>query len=153
MSHLQKLLFEYDEMIAGTMQKYGFLLLRYSLALVFIWFGMLKPLGLSPAADLVASTAFWLDPEWFIPVLGWWEVLIGVLMLFKSTIRLAILLLFLQMPGTFMPIFILPDVVFTSAPFGLTIEGQYIIKNMTLIAAAIAIGGTVNRPDSEKELH
>ena len=153
MSRLKNLISTYDAWIAGTMHRYGFILLRISLAIVFIWFGMLKPLGLSPAASLVAQTAFWFDPDWFIPVLGYWEVLIGLLMLFRRTVRVAILLLFLQMPGTFMPIFVLPEVVFTQAPFGLTLEGQYIIKNITLIAAAIAVGGTVKLKDQPDEIH
>ena len=56
---------------------------------------------------------------------------------------LAIALLFLQMPGTFLPLVLLPEVCFTNAPFGLTLEGQYIIKNLTLISAGIVVGGTV----------
>jgi uncharacterized membrane protein YkgB len=144
---------QFDDWNVKTMHKYGFLLLRYSLAIIFIWFGILKPLGLSPAAGLVERTAYWFSPEWFLPVLGWWEVAIGVFLMFRPTVRLALLLLFLQMPGTFFPLILLPDVVFTSFPFGLTLEGQYIIKNLILIAAAIAVGGTVNVIDTRKELH
>jgi hypothetical protein len=47
------------------------------------------------------------------------------------------------MPGTLLPIVLLPEQVFTQAPFGLTMEGQYIVKNMVLIAAALVIGATV----------
>ena len=57
--------------------------------------------------------------------------------------RLTLLLLFLQMPGTVLPIFITPEAVFTIFPFGLTIEGQYIVKNLALITAAIVLGSTV----------
>jgi uncharacterized membrane protein YkgB len=58
-------------------------------------------------------------------------------------LRLTILLLYLQMPGTLAPIFLLPDQVFTAFPFGLTLVGQYIVKNVVLIAAALVIGATV----------
>lgn len=142
-----------DQWLANQMHKYGFVLLRYSLAIIFIWFGVLKPLGLSPAQDLVAKTAFWFSSDWFVPVLGWWEVAIGVFLLFRRTVRLAILLLFLQIPGTFLPLVLLPDLTFTEFPYGLTLEGQYIVKNLILIAAAIAVGGTVNTEDSHQELH
>jgi hypothetical protein len=41
-----------------------------------------------------------------------------------------------------LPLVLLPEVTFSSFPFGLTLEGQYIIKNLTLIAAALVVGGT-----------
>jgi uncharacterized membrane protein YkgB len=134
---------EVDRRIAGWMNQYGHTLLRVALAIVFIWFGLLKPLGLSPAESLVKQTVFWFDPDVFFPILGWWEVAIGVCLLIRPLIRVAILLLFLQMPGTFLPLVLLPDQVFTAFPFGLTMEGQYIIKNLVLISAAIVVGGTV----------
>jgi hypothetical protein len=47
------------------------------------------------------------------------------------------------MPGTLLPVFIIPGAVFTSFPFGLTLEGQYIVKNLALITAGIVLGSTV----------
>ncbi|MFB6347061.1 MAG: hypothetical protein ABEK50_15155 [bacterium] len=134
-----------DRWIASTMAEYGPWLLRMSLGVVFIWFGALKPLGISPAEPLVRKTVFWFDPDWFVPFLGYWEMAIGAGLLFRPLIRGAILLLFLQMPGTVMPLFLLPGVCFNSIPFGLTMEGQYIIKNLVLISAALVIGGTVRQ--------
>ncbi|MCH8293848.1 DoxX family protein [Candidatus Poribacteria bacterium] len=141
-----------DVSITNWMDKYGQLLLRYSLATVFIWFGILKPLGISPANELVRRTVYWLPPETFIPILGWWEVAIGVCLLFRPLLRFAILLLFLQMPGTILPLILLPEVCFTQFPFGLTLEGQYIIKNLTLISAGIVIGGTVRAKPQRNKL-
>ena len=57
--------------------------------------------------------------------------------------RTTLLLLFLQMPGTALPLVILPEVCFTRFPFGLTLEGQYIVKNLVLITAGLVIGSTV----------
>ncbi|MCS6770929.1 MAG: hypothetical protein NZ740_02750 [Kiritimatiellae bacterium] len=125
------------------MERNGIRMLRVSLGIVFLWFGALKTAGMSPAQELVARTVYWVSPEFFIPVLGWWEVIIGVGLLIRPLARVAIALLFLQMPGTFLPLVLLPDVCFTSIPFGLTIEGQYIVKNLVLISAAIVVGGTV----------
>lgn len=139
-----------DPAIAGWMENNGIRLLRISVGIVFVWFGALKTVGMSPAQELVANTVYWLPPEFFIPVLGWWEVLIGVGLLIRPLARLAIALLFLQMPGTFLPLILLPDVCFTSIPFGLTIEGQYIIKNLVLISAAIVVGGTVRAPGGDR---
>lgn len=140
-----------DRHIAGWMQKYGILLLRIAVAVVFIWFGALKLFpGASPAEDLVRSTVYWFDFDWFFPVLGVWEILIGLFLLVRPLIRVAILLLFLQMPGTFLPLILEPAACFATWPFQapwdifvLTIEGQYIIKNLVLITAALVVGGTV----------
>jgi len=132
-----------DRRIVSWMRTHGVGLVRLSLAIVFIWFGALKPLGASPANDLVARTVYWVDPDWFIPVLGVWEVLIGVCMLWRPLIRVSIALLALQMPGTFLPLVLLPDICFIHVPWAPTLEGQYIIKNLVLISAAIVVGGTV----------
>jgi len=132
-----------DRRIALWMQRWGFALLRISLAIVYLWFGALKPLGLSPASELVARTVTFISPEIFIPVLGVWECLIGLCLLFRPLVRVALLLLFLQMPGTALPLVLLPEICFTQFPYAPTLEGQYIIKNLILISAAIVVGGTV----------
>ena len=125
---------------------YGILLLRYSQAMVFIWFGLLKPLGISPAQELVENTVYWFDDKaTFVNLLGWWEVVIGFTMCFRPLIRISIFLLFLQMPGTFLPLVLLPEVCFTDFPYGLTLEGQYIVKNLIIISSALVIGGTVRK--------
>ncbi len=131
-----------DRAIARFMRRVGVRVLRISLGVVFVWFGALKLVGMSPAEELVRATVYWISGDLFIPILGVWEVLIGLFLLYRPTIRLALALLFLQMPGTMLPLFLLPDVAFSSIPFGLTLEGQYIIKNLTLIAAALVVGGT-----------
>jgi len=136
----------FDRTIASTLARYGLPALRWSLAVVFVWFGLLKPLGVSPANDLVTRTVYWFDPAWFVPLLGWWEVLIGVCMVIRPLNRAAILLLALQMPGTFLPLVLLPDICWTHVPWAPTLEGQYIIKNLVLIAAAMVIGGAVRTP-------
>ena len=140
-----------DRRIAGWMRRYGLSVLRVGLALVFIWYGILKPLGMSPAAELVRRTVYFVPPDVFIPILGWWEVAIGVGLLYRPLNRTAIFLLFLQMPGTLLPLVLLPEVCFTQAPWGLTLEGQYIIKNAVLIGAALVVGGTVRTWEDEAE--
>ena len=133
-----------DRRIASWMAEHGPTLLRYTLGIVFVWFGALKLFGgASPAEELVKRTVYWFDPAWFFPFLGVWEVVIGVGLLIRPLIRLAILLLFLQMPGTFLPLVVVPEACWTAFPFALTLEGQYIVKNLVLIAAALVVGGTV----------
>ena len=115
--------------------------LQISLGIVFIWFGVLKVFGNSPANDLIIKTVYWFNPDVFIPILGIWEATIGICLLFPSFIRFGLFLLALQMPGTFLPLVLLPEVCFQSFPFDLTLEGQYIVKNLVLIGAAMVVGG------------
>jgi len=149
---MKNLFDRFDPLITQWMDRHGVRLLRWSVAIVFIWFGGLKTVGISPAQELVTRTVYWFPPEIFIPVLGWWEVLIGIGLLFRPLARFAIALLFLQMPGTFLPLVLLPDICFTSVPFGLTIEGQYIVKNLVLISAALVVGGTMRQSNGERRL-
>lgn len=144
---------ETDQWIAKQMKQWGIPAIRFSFGIIFIWFGILKPLGLSAAAPLLTATVAWLpfgSSEVWLSVIGWWEVLIGITFLFKKTTRIAIGLLFLQMVGTFMPLVFLPEVVYQNAGtiYLPTMEGQYIIKNLMIIASALVVGGTVyKRPD------
>jgi uncharacterized membrane protein YphA (DoxX/SURF4 family) len=149
MSLLESLFDRVDKAITGWMARYGLLLLRWSLGIVFFWFGLLKFFdGLSPAQGLAARTISVLTlgkvpPSTSIPVLATWECLIGVGLLAGRAKRLTLLLLFVQMSGTLMPLLFFPHEVFLRFPYAPTLEGQYIIKNLVLISAAIVIGATV----------
>lgn len=133
-----------DRSITEWMAKYGLRVLRIALGFIFFWFGALKLFpGLSPAEDLVRQSTFFVNPAWFYPLLAVWEMTIGIGLMFGLFMRLTLLLLFLQMPGAFLPLFIVPEKVWTVFPYGLTIEGQYIFKNFILIGAGLVLGGTV----------
>ena len=148
MPTINALLSTFDRLVVWTMDAVGIQFARFALGIVFIWFGALKMIGdLSPAYDLVAATVYWLTPEIIIPLIGLWEVAIGVAFLFPPLTRLALLLLIPQMPATFLPLVLLPAVTFTVVPWGLTLEGQYIVKNLVIIACALIIGGTALRKD------
>ena len=134
----------FDQKIINFMSGYGIISLRIGLGIIFLWFGMLKFFpGLSPAEELVRNTVYFMDPDILIPMLACWESLIGIGLITGKFMRITLLLLFLQMPGTALPLIILPEQVWTSFPFGLTLEGQYIVKNLVLIGAGLVLGGTV----------
>ena len=121
-------------------------LVRIPLFIIFFWFGFLKIINLSPAQQLVMDTVYWMPflnaSVWTI-IIGYWEVLIAIFFLFKKTTLLAMILLLIQMTGTFLPLVILPEITFqNSNPFLPTLEGQYIIKNIIIITAALIIGRT-----------
>jgi uncharacterized membrane protein YphA (DoxX/SURF4 family) len=138
-----------DASITNWMARYGLLLLRISLGIVFLWFGALKFFpGLSPASDLAARTidtlSFGIMPARVsVPLLAGWECLIGVGLLLGIFMRATLLLLAVQMAGTLLPLMLFPNKMFTRIPYAPTLEGQYIIKNAVLISAAIVLGATV----------
>lgn len=127
--------------ISSWMERHGYRLLRVAMGIIFIWFGALKPLGLSPAEALVAKATAWIPVPGFLYILAAWEIAIGVCFLWKRLIRWGVVLLFLHMPGTMLPLLTLRDETFVRFPFALSLEGQYIVKNLVLIAAGIVIGG------------
>jgi uncharacterized membrane protein YkgB len=141
-----------DHGIAEFMNRWGTIALRISLATIFLWFGILKPLGMSPAEPLVRASVEWMplfSPTTWLGIIGWWEVAIGVTFLFRKTIRIAIALLAMQMVGTFLPLVMLPQVTFQPGgfPYAPTMEGQYIIKNLLILSAALVVGGTVHQKE------
>ena len=119
-------------------------LIRIPLFIIFFWFGILKVLKMSPATELIIDTVFWmplLSAENWVIIIGYWEMAIGLCFLNKKTTLIAVILMFLQMTGTFLPLVILPEVTFQNSNLFLpTLEGQYIIKNIIIITAALIIG-------------
>lgn len=138
-----------DAAITAWMARHGVRLLRVTLGVVFLWFGFLKFFpGLSPATELATRTIEVLTfghvpPRAAITVLAAWESLIGLGLIFGVAMRATLFLLFVQMLGTITPVFLFPELVFTRIPYAPTLEGQYIIKNIVLVSAAIVIGATV----------
>jgi len=115
---------------------------RFGLFVIFFWFGLLKVLGESPASPLVQAlfekTINFMPFGMFLILFGLIEMVIGILFLMKGYERLVILLLFLHMITTFMPLIFVPGATWTGFLIP-TLEGQYIIKNVALISAAISI--------------
>ena len=139
-----------DKEVTDWLKGHSYNFLKYSLAIIFIWFGILKPLGLSSSNDLIAKTVYFVDPSWFIPFLGLWEIAIGICILFRPLVRIGIFLMALQMIGTFLPLILLPEVIYIKFPFLMTLEGQYIIKNLVLIGAGMIVGSHArDRKDGE----
>jgi uncharacterized membrane protein YkgB len=138
-----------DRRITSWMAEHGLLFLRIALGIVFVWFGALKVIpDTSPAEALAGQTIERLTgglvpAATALPVLALWEVAIGVGLFIGRGMRVTLLLLFVQMLGTITPLFLFPTQTFTRFPWAPTLEGQYIIKNLVLVAAAIVLGATV----------
>ena len=119
-----------DTHVTTWMARYGILLLRISVGVVFLWFGVLKFFpGLSPAERLATQTIGTLtfghlSPGIAILILASWESLIGIGLILGLFMRATLLLLFLQMLGAITPLFLYPSQVFTHIPYAPTLDGQ-----------------------------
>lgn len=122
-------------------------LLRWAIGINYFWFGILKFFnGLSPAEHLAKDTiriiTFGFIPDVVnLMLLAIWEVGIGVFFLSGYFTRFGAKAAIVHMIFTFLPLFFFPDVSFTQehAPYGFTIVGQYIVKNLVFLAALIII--------------
>lgn len=118
------------------------LLARLSLFVIFFWFGILKVIGTSPALPLVQELHGALIP--FVPfsaffvLFGFFEMGIGALFLIPKAEKGAFTILLIHMFMTFLPLLLLPGAVWRHA-LTPTLEGQYIIKNIALIALAFGL--------------
>jgi uncharacterized membrane protein YkgB len=138
-----------DRRVTQWMARNGVLLLRVAVGIVYLWFGLLKFFPHSSPAEMLAGetiqklTGDRIAPEIALPVLAAWECLIGLGMISGVALRATIFLLLLQLAGTVTPLLFFPHATFTHFPLVPTLEGQYIIKNIIIISAALVIGATV----------
>jgi uncharacterized membrane protein YkgB len=148
-------LLSFDQRMIHFFRRVSIPLARFGLFVIFFYFGLLKVLGLSPAgplvADLLARTIPFISPSVFILLFGMFEMLIGILFFIKGMERIVIPLLFLHMLATFLPLILLPEV--TWLKWGVpSLEGQYIIKNLALIAAAVGIAAHLHPVKTFREM-
>ncbi|MCG2459545.1 hypothetical protein K8352_02150 [Flavobacteriaceae bacterium F89] len=123
--------------------KIKFNILAMSIGIVYLWFGALKFFPhLSPAEDLAVNTIDILDfglipSNVAIILLALWETGIGFLLVFNRFRLWALGLAIIHIVLTFTPMFFFPEQIFNKGPFGLTLLGQYIIKNIIIFSILI----------------
>lgn len=131
-------------------------LLRISIGIIYIWFGMLKFFpGFSPAQDLAINTIQKLTfntipAHTSLILLAGWETLVGVLLIIGWQLRKVLLFMILHMICTFTPLLFFPELSFKVAPYRFTLVGQYIMKNIIILSASWILWQAV--PD-EKEIN
>jgi len=143
-----------DNFLIDTFKRYGTTTLRISLGVVFLWFGFLKFFpNVSPAETLATRTIDVLTfgliiPSVSVKILAAWESLIGLGLLTNKFQRVTLFLLWSQMVGAWSPLVIFPNEMFISFPFVLTLEGQYIVKNLVIIAGSFVLAGMVRNKNT-----
>jgi putative oxidoreductase len=141
----------FDHVLIELLRKYSPAILRISLGIVFFWFGALKVAGVSPVADLLEETVWWLPSSTTVIVLGVTEVLIGLGLIFGIAPRVVLLLFTLQMVGTFLTFFVVPGRMFDGNPLKLTVLGEFVVKNLVLLAAGLSVASTIPKLDSQND--
>ena len=123
--------------------------LRISLGVVFVWFGALKAAGVTPVGDLVAGAFPWLDRSWFVPALGVAEVVLGLALLVGRWLTFVGVVLIAHLCGTFLVLVMEPHLAFQYGnPLLLTTVGEFVLKNLVLISAAVVLAAQLRRPHS-----
>ncbi|MDX2564779.1 hypothetical protein PV371_34710 [Streptomyces sp. TX20-6-3] len=126
--------------LAPRLHRYGLVMLRAGLGVVFVWFGVLKVIGLSPAAALVVDVLPFTAGDWFVPALGWAEVALGLWLTSGRTRALAMPVLTAHLCGTFAVLVLTPSVAFShSNPLLLTLVGEFVVKNVVLLAGVVVV--------------
>ena len=138
-------LIQVEQRLCGWTARYGMVLTRVSLGIVFLWFGMLKFLHGTTAIDALAEhtigmiTLHLVPPVLTLHILAAWECLIGLGLLLGAYLRTTLLLLLLHLPGTFLPLILLPRECWIHFPFFPSLVGHYILKNFVLVSAGIMV--------------
>jgi len=140
-------LFRLDEFLLNFLRRWSITALRLALGSVFLWFGALKIFGSSPVAALIRETYRFMPITLFVLVLGVWEMVIGVGIIFKRALRCVLILMGIHLIGTFSAIWFNPSIFFVQGvPFCLTVDGEFVIKNLVLITGALVIAGYEVKP-------
>lgn len=141
---LRRRLESYDRTIRELLGRASPMLLRISLAVVFVWFGALKVAGVSAVGGLVAATVPFLDSAWFVPALGVVEIVIGLAFATGRILRVVLPVFAAHMAGTFLVLVALPDVAFQGAnPLLLTAVGEFVVKNVVLLTSGLVVASGV----------
>jgi uncharacterized membrane protein YkgB len=139
--------------------RYSISMLRVSLGLIILGFGVLKYFpGLSPAENLVKTTTHVLTFG-LVPTMGiiamvataTLECVIGLSLIFRRGLRATIYLLFLWLMGILSPVVLLPHRLFSGPDHAPTLEGQYVLKDLILFTASLVVATTLYRTTSATE--
>jgi putative oxidoreductase len=135
-----------EERLVLLAQRHSVGMLRAALGIVFLWFGVLKLAGVSPVGEVVTRTLFVLPMRPAMILLGVVETAIGISLITGRALRAALAVLLVQMCGTFLVLVLAPDLSFQHGnPLLLSTVGEFVIKNLVLISAGVALVGALRR--------
>lgn len=125
-------------------------MLRVSVGVVFVVFGVLKFFpGVSPAQDLVVRTTDILTmgvipADVALVLVATLECVIGLCLITGRAMRAGVYLLAIQLIGILSPLVLLAGRMFGGPHGAPTLEGQYVLKDLILVGAALVIAATLS---------
>ena len=144
-------LVKFDHALIEGTRRYSIPVLRVALGIVFLWFGLLKVFGVSPVADMVVRTAYFLPPKLALVGMGVLETIIGLGLLSGIAMRFTLALFFIQMLGTFLTVVTRPAMLVQNGnPLVLSVYGEFLLKNLVLIAAGLTIASSIPKAQQKK---
>lgn len=120
-------------------------ILAITIGIVYLWFGALKFFPLQSPAESLAQNTIDIITLHLIPksvsiiLLALLETLIGIMLILNIKRRLVLKVTFAHIILTFIPLFAFSEMSFSVAPYSFTLLGQYIFKNIIIIAALITL--------------
>lgn len=148
-----------ENLIHYQLVRHSVKVLRVAVGLVFLGFGFLKYFpNVSPAQGIAEATTHILF-RGLIPghvaltMIATLECVIGLTLILGRGVRLGIWLLTIEFAGILSPLVLLPGRLFAGPDHAPTLEGQYVLKDIILVGAAMVIaaasfrGGRIVRAD------
>lgn len=126
--------------------RHGFVTLRICIGLVYLWFGALKfdPIvthedSYLPGVTMDALTRGVISSADGVRLLALWECAIGVCLTAGIFMRIAMVMMGIHLVVMLVPAVVSPRKLWHTFPYGLTLKGQYIVKNLVFMGAAVAL--------------
>jgi uncharacterized membrane protein YkgB len=145
---IQSTFVRFDTAFINWARRNSMTMLRLAVGIVYVWFGALKLFpGYSPAEPLIRAAYGFFPPEilvFFVPFIGAFEIAIGLLFIYGKLPRITMALMLMQMAGAVSPIVLAPARVWEQFPLVWTLEGQYIFKDIILIAVGLTIAAATS---------
>jgi len=144
-NHANDLLIRFEGAVHGWLVQHSITVLRISLGVVFLGFGVLKLFpGVSPAEGLVEATievmtGGLVPARLGLVVTALLECAIGISLIAGRWVRLTVYLLAVELLGILSPLVLLPGRMFGGPFHAPTLEGQYVLKDLILVSAAMVI--------------
>lgn len=135
-----------DERVVTLLRRHAPTVMRWALGLVFVWFGALKVANVTPVAQLVADTlaAVPIPSSVLVPALGGFEIVVGLALVSGRFLRPVLAAMVGHLIGTFLVLVVQPQVAFQDGnPLLLTTEGEFVVKNLVLIAGALLVAAAL----------
>jgi uncharacterized membrane protein YkgB len=131
-----------DPYLSSTLRwlhQHSLFLIRITIGIVFLWFGLLKVFNVSPLIPVLKQTYSFFPFPAFSIFVGVWEIIIGLGFIFNLYLNATLILLWLQMGGIFISVLLNPSIFFDGNPFFLTTQGEFLVKNFIIIAASFKL--------------